>query len=45
MVSFYRNLEAGDSKAEALRKAQVEMLRTHPSPFTLGPLRAHRRLG
>jgi len=33
MLAFYQNLKAGQSKAEALRQAQLATLRRYPHPY------------
>jgi len=47
MEDFYRRLLRGEPRAEALRRAQLEMKEKHPDPFYWGAFVCqgeHRRL-
>jgi CHAT domain-containing protein len=37
MVMFYQRLKAGDSKGQALQKAQLELMKRRPHPFYWAP--------
>jgi CHAT domain-containing protein len=37
MIRFYRHLQVGKTKSEALRQAQLETIRDNGFPFFWGP--------
>ncbi|MBI2265305.1 MAG: CHAT domain-containing protein [Armatimonadetes bacterium] len=37
MIAFYRHLKSGEDKGRALRNAQLELKKEHPSPFHWAP--------